>query len=86
MALEMVAAEARLRVAEQQAQEPSLGLARTTQQTQKHFKTSSTAESTTFSLEARKSSLELTIHDMLCNKTEAWQTSGTWMVVTSCVT
>ena len=70
-------------------QEPSLGLARTTRQTQKDFQTNSAAqciESTTFSWEALKSSSEQMTHDMLCKKTEALQTSGTLMMVTSCVT
>ena len=63
-------------------QEPSLALVRTIQQTQNDFQTNCTVEcnvSTVFSLEARKSSSERTIRDILFKKTEAWQTSGTWM-------
>ena len=70
-------------------QKPSLGLARTTPQTLKDFKTNSLAEcteSTTFSLEAQKSSSEQLTHDTLYKKTEAWQIRGTLMIVTSCVT
>ena len=80
LALETVAAEARLRFAEQH-----FGLARTTQQTQKYFQTDSAVEGiapTTSSLEAGKSSSERTIHDILYQKTKTSQTSGT---LTSCV-
>ena len=55
-------------------QEPSFGLGRTTQQTQKDFQTNSAAEciiSTTLSLEAWNSSSEQMIHDMLSKKMEA---------------
>ena len=68
---------------------PSVGLAPVTQQTQKDFKANSIAECTgakTFSMDAKKSTSRRMTRDMLCKKTEAWQTSGTFMMVTSCVT
>ena len=42
--------------------------------------------STAFDLGAGESSSERAIRDMLCNKTETWLTSGTWMMVTSSFT
>ena len=70
-------------------QEPSLGLVRTIQQTQKDFQTNNAVAcnvSTAVSLGDRKSSPERTIRDMLYKKTEVSQISSTFMTVTSCVT
>ena len=69
--LGMVALEARLRVAEQQALEPSPGSAHKTQQTQEEFKMNNAtgcSKSKTFSSAAQKNSSALTIRDMLCKK------------------
>ena len=65
------------------------GLELTTPQTHSACKLdtqSGCRETQIFSWVDLKNSPKLTTHDMLCKKMEAWQTCGTWMMVTSCVT
>ena len=82
IALGVVAAETRGRVAAQHSSGsfPWIGV------DPSEMQTANMQWSPIFSWVDPKNSLGLTTHVMLCKRTEAWRTCGTWMMVTSCVT